>query len=617
MKLRIGEVGIALAGVMMMTAGTYAHHRAVAAQRRPAATAAPVPSLPTGSFAVVGARIFDGRAVVDDATVVVLEGRIQAVGKGVPVPAGVPTVEGRGKTLMPGLIDSHTHVYQDALVRALQFGVTTEIDMFTDVRFAAGQKAAQREGTVVGRADLVSSGTLATAPGGHGTEYGIPVATLTRPEEAQAFVDARIAEGSDFIKIIYDDAASYGLALPTLSRETMTALVAAAHRRGKLAVVHVSTRQAAREAVAAGADGLAHAPAAEGDERELVRLAQRQAFFMVPTLSVVASTAGETGAARALVEDPALAPFVTAEDRATLNAGFPSLLREKAGSRPAAALTAALHTAGVRILAGTDAPNPGTAHGISLHGELVRLVEAGLSPVDALAAATAVPAEVFGLADRGRIAPGLRADLLLLDGDPTREIRDTRKIARIWKGGVEVSRRAATSAPVAPVIADGQVSDFETGAATSFGAGWQVSTDAMLGGKSEAAMEVVRGGAGASGSALEIRGRMAPGSMYPWAGAMFFAGATPMAPVDLSRFTSLTFHVQGDGGTYQVMLFSSKLGRIPASLTFTTTGEWQEVELPLARFGHGVDGNGVQAVLFSGRAGQAAFRFRIDNVRFR
>ena len=93
------------------------------------------------------------------------------------------------------------------------------------------------------------------------------------------------------------------------------------------------------------------------------------------------------------------------------------------------------------ILAGTDAPF-GSVHGVSLHHKLELLVKAGLTPMDALAAATSVPAHLFDLADRGRIAAGLRADLLLVEGDPTSDIRATRAIAGVWKWGEAIDRQA-------------------------------------------------------------------------------------------------------------------------------------------------------------------------------
>jgi len=101
-----------------------------------------------------------------------------------------------------------------------------------------------------------------------------------------------------------------------------------------------------------------------------------------------------------------------------------------------------LADAGITLLAGTDAPNPGTVFGASLHRELELLVRCGISPAQALAAATAEPARVFGLADRGRVAAGQRADLVLVPGDPLTDITATRAIERIWRGGIGCDRRA-------------------------------------------------------------------------------------------------------------------------------------------------------------------------------
>jgi hypothetical protein len=104
----------------------------------------------------------------------------------------------------------------------------------------------------------------------------------------------------------------------------------------------------------------------------------------------------------------------------------------------ARANTLALHRAGVRVLAGTDAPNPGLVFGASLHRELVHLVRAGLTPAEAVVAATSAPAEVFGLADRGRLTVGARADLLLVDGDPLTDVTATQRIRQTWVEGEPV-----------------------------------------------------------------------------------------------------------------------------------------------------------------------------------
>ncbi|HEY7388763.1 MAG TPA: amidohydrolase family protein [Bryobacteraceae bacterium] len=108
---------------------------------------------------------------------------------------------------------------------------------------------------------------------------------------------------------------------------------------------------------------------------------------------------------------------------------------------------AKLQARDVEVLAGTDAPSPGAAHGVSLHGELASLVLSGLTAPQALAAATRVPAERFGIKDRGRIAPGLCADLRLVDGDPTKDITSTRGMSRVFKNGYEVNRAVPSGLP--------------------------------------------------------------------------------------------------------------------------------------------------------------------------
>jgi len=603
---RLIEIVLAAAGVALMTSGVATHVGALRAKSTGTA-ATPARSVTASrTFAITGTRVFDGSRALDSATVLVEDGLITAVGADVRVPSGTTLVDGRGKTLLPGLIDAHTHAFDRSLERALAFGVTTELDMFTD----------QARGSVTTRADLRSAGTLATVPGGHGTEFGIAIPTLTRADQADAFVDARLAEGSDYIKIIFDDAATLGYKFPTLDRTVVAALVASAHKRGKLALVHVATAQAAREALEAGADGLAHVWADVPGDAGLVALARTRGAFVIPTLTVIASGSGHAQEARALAADPSLAAYIEAGDRRSLESTFPARPGAHQSFEAARASVGLLHAAGVTLLAGTDAPNPGTAHGISLHHELALLVSAGLSPLEALTAATSTPARVFGLSDRGRIAPGLRADLLLVDGDPTRDITATRRIAAVWKGGIAVERRTAEPAKAAPLVTDGRVSEFEGDLQVGFGAGWAVSTDKMMGGTSEATMRVVAGGANASAGSLEIAGAIKPGSPYPWAGAMFFAGPQPMAPANLSHFKDVVFWARGDAGTFRLLLFAEHLGNIPAEQTFAVTSQWREYVLPFSAFGN-LNGADLEAVLFSASAGQAAFRLQIDSVRFR
>ena len=165
------------------------------------ATAASAQTAGSGDFVIRNVRIFDGVRVIAKGQVWVENGKIKAVGADVKAPASLKSIDGEGQTVLPGLIDAHTHAWGDALKEALIFGVTTDLDMFTDKDYAAQVRREQAAGKDTDMADLRSAGTLVTAPKGHGTEYGMPIPTITSPSEAQAFVDARIAEGSDYIRL--------------------------------------------------------------------------------------------------------------------------------------------------------------------------------------------------------------------------------------------------------------------------------------------------------------------------------------------------------------------------------------------------------------------------------
>lgn len=572
------------------------------------------------TFAIANVRIFDGTSMIRKGTVVVTDGRIAAVGPDAKAPAGAEVIDGSGATLLPGFIDSHTHAFGDALQRALVFGVTTELDMFTSHQFAQAMRAEQSKDGAPGRADLRSAGTLATAPGGHGTQFGMPIPTLTKPEEAQSWVDARIAEGSDYIKIVSEDGKAYNLQLPGLDQSIITAVIEAARKRGKLAVVHVSTQDRAKAAIESGAGGLVHIFADRAPEPGFASLVAGKKAFVVPTLTVVESTAA-FASGKSLTEDARLAPYLRPDEVTNLGRSFPSRPNSPTRRENALETVRQLKAAGVPILAGSDAPNPGTAHGASIHREMELLVSAGLSPIEALAAATSVPAQAFGLADRGRIAPGLRADLVLVQGDPGQDVIATRNILRIWKGGhpverpkMEPAKAAAPEAekPAGPAVS-GLVSDFEDGGLTArFGFGWVESTDKLAGGQSVVTKEVVSGGV-QGGKALEISGETKKGFAFPWAGMMFSPGERPMAPADLSGVKEISFWTQGDGGTYQIMLFATRLGQMPAMQSFVAGPEWKQYTFPLSAFG--VDGSDVTGLFWGGGPDVRTFRFRIDEVR--
>lgn len=573
-----------------------------------------------------GVRVFDGERMLGVRDVLVQGGRVSRVGTGIAAPAGAAVVDGRGKTLLPGLIDAHTHTWGEATRQALVFGVTTELDMFSSPVVGDSARAAQAAGRANDRADLFSAGVLVTAPHGHGTEYGMTIPTITSPDSAQAFVDARIAEGSDYIKLVYDDGHTYGMSIPTLRVETMRAVIAAAHRRGKLAVVHIGDLAGARAAIDAGADGLAHLFVDRDPDPAFGRFAAQHHAFVVPTLTVLMSITG-TGGGAPLADDARLQPYLSPTDAATLRQGFPRTPGAPAVSYAAAqASVRQLLAAGVPVLAGTDAGNPGTAHGAALHRELELLVQAGMTPAQALAAATSAPARAFHLAGRGRIAQGMRADLLLVDGDPAADITATRAIAGVWKGGVPLDRAryaasiaaARAQAAQAPArLPAGLVSGFDDGApAVAYGAGWMVTDDARAGGHSTGEMKVTDGGAAGTAKSLAITGTISDAVPYAWAGAMLSPGAQPMAPADLSAAHAIHFWARGDGGTYRVLVFAQAKGFTPLQQTFTAGPEWAEHTLPFSAFG-GIDGHDVMAVIFAGGPRPGAFSFQVDEVGFR
>lgn len=388
--------------------------------------------------------VFDGERVLEHRSVLIENGKIASVSDSSLSSPGAEVIDGRGKTLLPGLFDAHVHMpnaVENAARQAIALGVTTQLDMFNGGERLKKIKQLEADDPP-GLADIRAAGVGATCPGGHPTQMGggaIP--TIDKPQEAQAFVDARIAEGSDYIKIIHDDGSTWPWPhkpVPMLDNATMRAVIDAARKRGKLAVVHALSEQQARDAIKAGADGLAHIFEGGTASPTFGQYAASRHIFVIPTLSTIYGDCGRSEGPN-LLADPGLGPYIQQGWRRSM---------EMAKADPAAnhfcnSTDDAMHqlvAAHVPILAGTDAPIPGTTYGASVHGELLLLVREGLTPIQSLAAATSVPAHVFHLEDRGSIRAGLRADLLLVEGDPTSDIVATRRIVAVWKRGVPVKR---------------------------------------------------------------------------------------------------------------------------------------------------------------------------------
>jgi imidazolonepropionase-like amidohydrolase len=391
--------------------------------------------------AIVGARVFDGETVLEKATVVFAGDRILSAGPSAGVPEGALVLDGSGKTVLPGLIDAHFHMLsRQALASSLAFGVTTVLDHhgpgLPAIRKEQGEAGSDTEADVRGAIQIV------TAPGGLHAQRGIRVREVSTADECKAAVDALVAQGADWVKLVIDDghAMLAKARAPTLSAEVAKACVDEAHARGKKAVAHATSLSESKVALEAGVDGLVHGVVDAPLDEAFLALAKARSAFVVPTLGVELGS-GPARQGPSLLKDAALQPYLMPfEDAFMLNATFPTgvLADYKAETLFGNAL--ALQAAGVPVLAGTDNGNPGVAAGSSLHGELELLVRAGLTPVQALQAATSAPARAFGLADRGRIAPGLRADLLVVDGDPTKDITATRNIWAIFKRGKAFDR---------------------------------------------------------------------------------------------------------------------------------------------------------------------------------
>lgn len=353
--------------------------------------------LMSGRTALANVRVFDGTALTEPATVVIDGDVIGADATGAAV------ADHRGAVLLPGLLDAHVHLGRPGdLGELARHGVTTALDMACWPR----ERVDSFRGQVP---DIRSAGLPAIGPGGnHARMPGMPgEAILTDPAQARGFVARRVAEGADYIKVVIEG--------DLLSQATIDAVVAAGQAHGKLTVAHASSADAYRRAVRAGADVVTHVPRDAVLDADLAATMARNGQVAVPTLTMMKAV---TDAFRVPGED-------------------------YAHSRDSVAV---LHAAGVPVLAGTDAlsgpapiPNP-VRLGSSLHDELALLVAAGLTEVEALRAATVLPARHFGLPDRGAIRPGLRADLIMIDADPTRDIGATRALRGVIAAGSDLIR---------------------------------------------------------------------------------------------------------------------------------------------------------------------------------
>ncbi|SEP15039.1 amidohydrolase family protein [Amycolatopsis saalfeldensis] len=349
-----------------------------------------------GKTALVNVRVFDGHRLTEPRTVVI-DGPVIGTD-----PTGAQEVDGAGAVLLPGLIDAHVHLHGPESLDALaRWGVTTGLDMA-----CWPPELIKSLHELTGTADFRTAGLPAIGPdGNHARLLGLPAeAVILTPEDARRHVEARVAEGVDYIKGVAEAPGDGGPA-----PEALQALVAAAHAHGLKTVVHAATVGACTVAAGSGADFVTHVPVNGVIRPEDIAAMRAGHQVAVPTLTMMEALL----AGRAPID---------------------GLLASVAG----------LHRAGIEVLAGTDAnAQPGVPgavpHGESLHHELELLARAGLSPVEVLRSATVLPARAFGLTDRGAVERGLRADLVLVDGDPTTDITATREIRAVWCAGHQVA----------------------------------------------------------------------------------------------------------------------------------------------------------------------------------
>lgn len=410
--------------------------RGGAAQPIPFRAALPLPAQGPGDLAITHARVWtgvDGDRVTENATVEVRGGRIVRVHRGAPE-AGLPVLDAAGKTLMPGLMDNHAHYWFPFQgERLIERGITAVRDPGAPVSSSLSFKDANRLGVVMGPA-IYTAGPLIDGPGGYHPMVDV---AIEDPAAAPALVQALREQGVDLLKIYF-----------MLDPEVARAVLAEADRQGLPVTGHIGVRTSLRQAMEAGIEGLSHVRVwrdvlplevqPQGEDESLDGTKNP-----VPRLqadwSAIDPDGPELGelvrmmAARGVALDPTLiVQRITDRDRSRFS------LQEFATAvesyRRMARFVRRAHEAGVMLLAGTD--------GGSLNDEMEAYVDAGVPIVDVLRAATVNGARWLHRDDEfGTIQPGLRADLLLVDGNPLQNIRDARNVSAVIKDGRIVVRR--------------------------------------------------------------------------------------------------------------------------------------------------------------------------------
>jgi cytosine/adenosine deaminase-related metal-dependent hydrolase len=412
---------------------------------------------PAGGVAIVGARVLDGAGSswLEGHTVVVRDGKIAEIGRMAP-PAGVEVIDARGRALLPGLWDSHQHLGTVDGALDVASGITTARDMANDPDAVDRWKARFDDGTEIGP-HLVRAGFVE----GRNEKAAGSAVTAETEAEALAAVEHYAKRGYDLIKV-------YNSVRP----ELVPVIARAAHERGLRVAGHVPVHMRAEEVVRAGYDELTHvnmlflnffvdrdtdtrtplrftlvaerAPGldlASQPVEDFVRLLVEKRVVVDPTVGafeeLFVARAGEIAPSVRAVADR----LPAGTRRLFLTGGLPVPEgmegRYRDAARALLAMVRRLHQAGVPIVAGTDS----WLVGPTLVHELELYVEAGMTPAEALRTATSVPATVMKRRS-GRLLPGYDADLILVDGDPLRDIGALRRVAVTIRGGTVVDAPA-------------------------------------------------------------------------------------------------------------------------------------------------------------------------------
>ncbi len=523
------------------------------------------------------------------------------------VPAAARVVDADGGTLLPGLFDLHTHVAVPGssmtamilldpatnLASHLYCGVTNVVDLHGDEGTIFDLRQRSRSSPEMAR--LYSAGGAFTVPGGHCTQFGIPANTVTSVTEVDVRFDRFLAKEPDVVKAAVEPGGWGSIpTMPTLDETLFAAIARRADEAGLPFFSHVWTSGDALMAATHGADALVHGVFVGAVDDALADVMRRNGVAYVPTLAVVLGPRrvfdgdapyGDDLAKGAL--PPEVFESVTDEDADSwaTQSEFGGGESEWLGNLKR------LFDAGVTIGTGTDAGNPVTPHGPSLHVELQLLVDAGLSPVDALRAATSNAARILGVGDEfGSLAAGCVADVVIVDGDPTRDIGATRRVREVIKSGVVIDRaklakkiqdpsldvkRLVVGRDVEATIDDFDDDDLETG----WGGTWSIFTDSVMGGKSTGEMAV-------GGDALELSGDVREGSRFgAWSGATVYWHSGRLTHVDATGFDGIVLRVRGTARPYTLTVHRAAVKDFNFFTTpVAVTSEWSDVHVPFATF---------------------------------